>query len=89
MEILKKKHKKKTLSDDQKSFAHDLARNIAINEEKENWTAKVVELFLQKPQIKSTSKSLAVDEISAKHNCEPFAASLLYESQSTKCPGTE
>lgn len=89
VEILKKKHKKKTLSDDQKSFAHDLARNIAINEEKENWTAKVVELFLQKPQIKSTSKSLAVDEISAKHNCEPFAASLLYESQSTKCPGTE
>jgi len=89
VEILKKKHKKKTLSDDQKSFAHDLARNIAINEEKENWTAKVVELFLQKPQIKSTSKSLAVDEISAKHNCEPFAASLLYESQSTKCPETE
>lgn len=81
IECLKKKHKKKILSKIQKDFANDLAKNIAINQEKTNWTSEVVENFLINPVIESNAKSLKLDEIAATHNCDHFAASLLYESR--------
>ena len=82
IEHLKKKHKKKTLSKEQMDFAHELGKNIAINESKECWNEKSLESFLKNPQIKANNdRTLKIDEIAAIHNCDHFTAALLHESR--------
>jgi len=82
VDYLKKKHKKKNLSQDQINFAYDLAQNIVINEPKKCWDEKNIENFLKNPQIKAANERTSrIDEIAATHNCDHFTAALLYESR--------
>jgi len=82
VDYLKKKHKKKNLSQDQVNFAYDLAQNIVINEPKKCWDEKNIENFLKNPQIKAANeRTSTIDEIAATHNCDHFTAALLYESR--------
>ena len=77
---LKKKFKIKKLNDAQSSIAQEISKTIIINEEKNNWLAKVGE-YLENPTDKNSGRINQVHEIAAKHGIDTFLASILLVSE--------
>ena len=79
-DFLKKKHKKKSLNDQQKIVAEDLAKMIFINEEKNKWNESI-ELYLSGNNKENPEKLEKIKIISEDHSVDLFSAAVLYFSQ--------
>jgi len=79
-EFLKKKHKKKTLNDQQKIVAEDLAKTIFIDQEKQNWTSSIENYISGKAQG-DLEKLDKLNSIAEEHNLDLFSAAILNLSQ--------
>jgi len=79
-DFLKKKHKKKILSEEQKQVVEEMAKNIFTNEEKENWNSSIKDYAAGsfKPNEDRISK---LKQIAEEHQIDIFHASILNFSQ--------
>jgi len=80
-EFLKKKHKKKSLNEEQKNICEEIAKNIFINEDKSSWASSIKNYINPeyKPQNKEKLKELKT--IMDEHSIELFHAAILNHSQ--------
>ena len=79
-EFLKKKHKKKTLNQEQKTVAEQIAQNIIINEEKLNWDHSI-KAYCEGEKQDNPEKIAKLLDISEEHNVDIFSAAILNISQ--------
>ena len=78
-EFLKKKHKKKSLTTEQKSIAEKMAQNIIINEDKLNWDCTIKAYCEGKQDNQEKINKLL--EIAEEHSVDLFSAAILSHSQ--------
>ena len=78
-EFLKKKHKKKSLTTEQKSIAEKMAQNIIINEDKVNWDYSIKAYCEGKQDNQEKINKLL--EIAEEHSVDLFSAAILNHSQ--------
>ena len=79
-EFLKKKHEKKTLNQEQKTVAEQIAQNIIINEEKLNWDHSI-KAYCEGEKQDNPEKIAKLLDISEEHNVDIFSAAILNISQ--------
>jgi hypothetical protein len=78
-EFLQKKHKKKSLTTEQKSIAEKMAQNIIINEDKVNWDYSIKAYCEGKQDNQEKINKLL--EIAEEHSVDLFSAAILNHSQ--------
>ena len=78
-EFLRKKHKKKILTKEQKSIAEQLAQAIVINEDKANWGHNIKDYCEGKTDNQEKVNKLL--EIAQEHSVDLFSAAILNHSQ--------
>jgi galactitol-specific phosphotransferase system IIB component len=79
-EFLKKKHKKKSLNQEQKSIAEQISQNIIINEEKANWDYSI-KAYCEGEKQDNPEKIAKLLDISEEHGVDIFSAAILNISQ--------
>lgn len=79
--FLKKKHNKKKLNDNQKNVAEEIAKIIIANESIDSWSQNV-EKYCNNPIDQNLERVNEVNDIAARHNVDPFMASILLNSKS-------
>jgi len=77
---LKRKHKIKELSEDQKAIAFDITKIIVANEEPKNWSRKAKGYILN-PVDTNPDRIKEIQSIAAEHQVDDYLASLLYTSR--------
>jgi len=82
-EFLKNKHKKKSLTKEQKSISEQIAKNIIINEEKTNWDYSI-KAYSEGEKQDDPKKMIKLLEIAEEHNVDIFSAALLNLSQNLR-----
>lgn len=82
-ELLKKKHKKKSLNEQQKIVAEELAKNIFIEQEKENWISSINDYISGKINVNSERMNKLI-EICEEHSVDLFSSAILNLSQISK-----
>lgn len=80
-DFLKKKHKKKSLNEQQKSICEEIAKNIFINEDKNNWISSIKEYASEKIKTCEENKLLILKNIMNEHGIDLFSAAVLNYSQ--------
>ncbi len=78
-EFLKKKHKKKSLTTEQKAVAEQMAQSIIINEDKVNWDHSIKAYCEGKQDNQEKINKLL--EIAEEHSVDLFSAAILNHSQ--------
>ena len=79
-DFLKKKHKKKSLNDAQKSIAEEISKNIVMNEDSTNWDASI-KLYTEGSQKHDLKRLSLLKDISERHSVDIFSAAILNHSQ--------
>lgn len=79
-DFLKKKHKKKTLNQQQKEVAEAIAKAIFMNEEKTNWSSSIKSYLNGEPK-QNIDKIKILNNISEEHSVDLFNAAILNYSQ--------
>jgi hypothetical protein len=79
-DFLKKKHKKKSLNQEQKSIAEQISQNIIINEEKANWDYSI-KAYCEGEKQDNPEKIAKLLDISEEHGVDIFSAAILNISQ--------
>ena len=79
-DFLKKKHKKKSLNQEQKSIAEQISQNIIINEEKANWDYSI-KAYCEGEKQDKPEKIAKLLDISEEHGVDLFSAAILNISQ--------
>ena len=82
-EFLKNKHKKKSLTKEQKSISEQIAKNIIINEEKSNWDYSI-KAYSEGEKQDDPKKMVKLLELAEEHNVDIFSAALLNLSQNLR-----
>ena len=82
-EFLKKKHKKKSLNNQQKIIAEDLSKIIFINEKKDNWNS-CIENYISGNTKENPEELEKIKTISEEHQIDLFSAAILNFSQNLK-----
>ena len=82
-DFLKKKHKKKNLNSEQKSIAEQIAQNIIINEEKNNWDYSI-KAYCEGEKKDNQEKIAKLLDIAEEHGVDIFSAAILNISQISK-----
>lgn len=82
-DFLKKKHKKKNLNPEQKSIAEQIAQNIVINEEKNNWDYSI-KAYCEGEKKDNPEKITKLLDIAEEHGVDIFSAAILNISQISK-----
>ena len=77
---LKRKHKVKELSEDQKAIAFDITKVIVANEEPKNWSKKAKD-YIKNPVDTNLDRVQEIQVIAAEHQLDDYLASLLYVSK--------
>lgn len=77
---LKKKHKLKTLNEDQKSVASQITDVIVSNEEPKSWN-RSVKKYLENPVDTNLDRVKEIQEIAYEHQVDYYLASMLYASK--------
>lgn len=77
----KKKHKKKSLNEQQKSVAEEFAKSIFINKDKKDWDEAIENLASGAIITGSDERLSEIDAIAKEHNLDLFSSTLLYFSQ--------
>jgi hypothetical protein len=77
---LREKHDIKRMSKLQKEVAAQITRLIIANEEPENWSSNV-QKYVDSPEDRNKERVNKILEIAAKHECDPYLASILLVSK--------
>lgn len=77
---LKKKFKIKKLNETQENIAEEVCRTIILNEKKSVWFANI-QKYIENPVDNNPERVNEILQIAAKHNLDPFLASILIESK--------
>jgi hypothetical protein len=77
---LKRKHKIKELSEEQKAIAFDITKVIVANEEPDVWDKKVKE-YVTNPIDTNPDRVKEIQAIAAEHQVDDYLASILYISK--------
>lgn len=77
---LKKKHKLKKLTEQQKEVALDITKIIVANEDKGSWLNKIQD-YIDSPVDKNKDKIEEIHSIACEHQIDSYMASLLYHSK--------
>ena len=77
---LRKKHKIKRLTKEQKQVAEDIACIIVANENPENWDKKISQ-YVQKPIDTNHDRIAEVIEVAFEHQVDDYLASILLASK--------
>lgn len=78
---LLKKHKLKSLTDNQLTIAQELTKLVARNEESTNWDNKdIISEYINKPLDKNLERIEKINELSAFHQIETNLGSIIYNS---------
>lgn len=81
--FLKKKHKKKSLNEDQKTVAESIAKAIFMNEEKQSWSSSI-KSYLDGETKQNIERIEKLTNISQEHSIDLFSAAILNYSQILK-----
>lgn len=76
---LKKKHKLKKLSEEQKGICEQIASLIVANESPADWESKILS-YLENPIDQNPERIKAIREIAVEHQVDYYLASILYAS---------
>ena len=79
-EFLKKKHKRKNLTSEQKAIAEQMAQTIIINEDKVNWDHSI-KAYCEGEKQDNPEKVSKLLDIAQEHNVDIFSAAILNISQ--------
>jgi hypothetical protein len=79
-DILKKKHKKKSLNEDQKIVAESIAKAIFMNEQKDSWSS-CIKAYLNGEVKQNIERVQELTNISQEHSIDIFSAAILNYSQ--------
>jgi hypothetical protein len=79
-EFLKKKHKKKKLTDLQKNVAEEISKIIIANESVDSWD-KNIEKYCSNPTDQNKDRIEEMNNIAIEHGIDPFMASILLNSK--------
>ena len=82
-DILKKKHKKKSLNEDQKIVAESIAKAIFMNEQKDSWSS-CIKTYLNGEVKQNIERVQELTNISQEHSIDLFSAAILNYSQNTQ-----
>ena len=82
-DFLKKKHKKKSLNEDQKIVAESIAKAIFMNEEKQSWSS-CIKSYLDGETKQNIERIEELTNISQEHSIDLFSAAILNYSQILK-----
>ena len=77
---LKRKHKVKELSEDQKAIAFDITKVIVANEDPKDWSKKAKD-YIKNPVDTNLNRVQEIQAIAAEHQLDDYLASLLYISK--------
>jgi len=77
---LKRKHKVKELSEDQKAIAFDITKIIVANEEPKDWNKKAKD-YIKSPIDTNPDRVKEIQIIAAEHQVDDYLASILYLSK--------
>jgi len=77
---LKRKHKVKELSEEQKAIAFDITKVIIANEELENWDSKSKD-YVKNPVDTNPDRISEIQAIATEHQVDDYLASILYLSK--------
>jgi|10_taG_2_1085330.scaffolds.fasta_scaffold00250_8 hypothetical protein len=77
---LKRKHKVKELSEDQRAIAFDITKIIVANEEPKNWSRKAKD-YIKNPIDTNPDRIKEIQIIAAEHQVDDYLASILYISK--------
>lgn len=77
---LLKKHKLKSLSEEQVQIAKEIKEVIVANEKSSEWINKINE-YVENPANRNEDQLREIDEISAKHGLDNFTGSILFHSK--------
>lgn len=80
LEVLKKKHKIKKFTKDQKDVAEQIARVIMQNETPENWINNI-EFYIKEPIDKNFNIINAINDTAITHQIDSHLATILYHSK--------
>jgi hypothetical protein len=80
---LKRKHKIKELSEEQKNIAFEITKLVVANEDIENWSKWVkVKGYVENPVDTNPERVREIQEIAYEHQIDDYLASILYISKS-------
>ena len=79
-EFLKKKHKKKSLNEDQKTAAESIAKAIFMSEQKDSWSSSI-KSYLNGEAKQNIERLEELTNISQEHSIDLFSAAVLNYSQ--------
>ena len=79
-DFLKKKHKKKSLNNDQKTVAESIAKAIFMNEQKDSWSSSI-KSYLNGEAKQNIERLEELTNISQEHSIDLFSAAVLNYSQ--------
>jgi len=79
-DFLKKKHKKKSLNEDQKTAAESIAKAIFMNEQKDSWSSSI-KSYLNGETKQNIERLEELTNISQEHSIDLFSAAVLNYSQ--------
>ena len=77
---LRRKHKIKELSEDQKAIAFDITKIIVANEEPGNWSKKAKD-YIKNPVDTNPDRVKEIQAVAAEHQVDDYLASILYLSK--------
>ena len=82
-EFLKKKHKKKSLNEDQKTAAESIAKAIFMSEQKDSWSPSI-KSYLNGEAKQNVERLKELTNISQEHSIDLFSAAVLNYSQNNQ-----
>jgi len=82
-DFLKKKHKKKSLNNDQKTVAESIAKDIFMNEKKDSWSSSI-KSYLNGEAKQNIERLEELTNISQEHSIDLFSAAVLNYSQNSQ-----
>ncbi len=77
---LLKKHKIKSLNDEQKEIAKEISSLVIVNEEPQDWKSKYKD-YIDKPVDKNEDRVRQVEALACEHGIDCLTAGLLFSSQ--------
>ena len=78
--LLKRKHKLKTLNENQKGVVDSISELVIVNEAPEDWISKAKD-YVNKPVDKNVDRVRQVESIAATHQIDSYLAGIMFASK--------
>ena len=77
---LRLQFKKRSLNEEQRAIATQIAQTIIANEDPANWKSKILD-YIKEPVDKNPERIKAIQALASEYDCDDYLASLLYISK--------